>query len=74
MGGHKVKKSILTRTQTLGQYDQGYCLKIVLLNFTKLSVGFELTEILAFIARTSLQLNAKAISRKLPKSWKSLKE
>ena len=34
MGGHKIKKLVLTHTPNLGQYDDGYCLKIVLLNIT----------------------------------------
>ena len=38
--GHKVKKSIIAHTPTLGQYDEWYCLKIAQLNFTKLSVKF----------------------------------
>ena len=44
MSGNKVKK-VLTHTPTLGQLDEGYCLKIVLLNFTKLSVEFQLNKI-----------------------------
>ena len=42
MGGHKVKKSVLTHTPMLCQEDKGYCLKIVLLNFTQSSVKFQL--------------------------------
>ena len=45
MSGHKVKKSVLAHTQTLGQKDEGYCINIVLLNFTKSSVEFQLIEI-----------------------------
>ena len=40
VSGHKVKKFVLTHTTTLGQ-DEGYCLKIVMLNFTKLSIKFQ---------------------------------
>ena len=43
--GHKVKKSVLTHTPTLGQCFLLFSLKIVLLNFTKLSVEFQLIEI-----------------------------
>ena len=59
--GHKVKKYVLTHTPTLTS-------KIILLNFIKLSVEFQLIEIWAFIARISIQLNAKSLSRKLPKN------
>ena len=41
---YKVTKPILAHTPTLGQYDVGYHLKIVLLNFTKLSVRFKFIE------------------------------
>ena len=40
--GHKVKNSIIADTPLLGQHDEGCCLKIVLLNITKLSVKFQL--------------------------------
>ena len=45
VSGHKIKKSVLTTTPTLGQYDEGYCLKLFLLSFTKLSVEFQLNKI-----------------------------
>ena len=43
VSGHKVKKSIFTHTPTLGQL-VFFSSKIVLLNFTKLSVKFILTD------------------------------
>ena len=45
MKGRKNQKFILAHTQMLGQYDEGYNLKIDLLNFIKLSVEFQLIEI-----------------------------
>ena len=46
MSGHKINKSVLTHTPTLGQLAFFFfSLKIVLLNFTKLSVEFQLLEI-----------------------------
>ena len=52
-GSKNKKKFKLIYTPTLGQLDEGYYLKIVLLNFTKLSVEFQLIEILAFIGAMS---------------------
>ena len=45
MRDQKVKKSILAHNPTLGKYDDGHCLIIILLNFTKLSVEVWLIEI-----------------------------
>ena len=40
----KLKSLYLTHIPMLGQYDEGYCLKIVLLNSTK-NMEFQLIEI-----------------------------
>ena len=45
MSGYKDKMSVLTHTPTPGQEDNGYCWKIVLLNFLKFGVDFQLIEI-----------------------------
>ena len=46
MSGHGIYfRSIIYDTPSLGQQGKGCCLKIVLLNFTKLSLKFQLTEI-----------------------------
>ena len=53
---HKIKKPILGNTNMLGQYNEGYYLKIVLLHFTKLSVEYQLGHMLLNIYTSHIEI------------------